>query len=169
MRLMVLISVAIMLLGCAAPLKQIDSPDQSTYVYGYAEISGASKFQINLKNAETGKRHAYSKSWMSVPFMKKEILFAFHIDPGHWVLESVIASKGGQTVIPTGYHHTFEVVEGKGNYMGVISSTVNPFSSLIDVANDQRAESKQDTDAKMSAEFPTFEAANTVLIAFQKK
>ena len=149
-------------------MKEIDSPEQKTYVYGFAEIDGASKFQINLKNVETNKRYTFTKKWLSVPFMTKEILFAFQVDPGKWRLESVIATKGGQTVIPTGPQYTFEVFEGKGNYMGRIKTTINPFAPIFNAENNLSAENKTEIDEKMGGEFPNFDASSTVLIGFNQ-
>jgi hypothetical protein len=106
---------------------------------------------------------------MNVPFMTKEILFAFDIEPGKWQLESVIASKGGQMVIPSGNRYLFEVVDGKGNFMGKIKSTINPFESLINVNNNQKSEIKSEVDGLMGNEFPDFDTTTTVIIDFIKE
>jgi hypothetical protein len=163
------VGLAALLIGCAAGLKEINAPDRNTYVYGYAEVTGASQFQIHLKNEASHKRFSYSKNWMSVPFSTKEILFAFEIDPGKWQLESIVVSKGGQAVIPTGPRHTFEVVEGKGNYLGTIKGSVNPFEAIVGVDNFRRTEDKAAVDEQMGSKFPTFDSAATTSIIFAKE
>jgi hypothetical protein len=169
MRLVLLLVSFFTFAGCATSLKQVKSTSQNTYVYGYAEITGASKFQINLKDVETNKRFSYSKSWMNVPFMTKEILFAFNIEPGRWQLESVIASKGGQMVIPSANRYVFEVMDGKGNFMGKIKSTVNPFDAIINVDNSLKVEIKSEVDGLMGNEFPDFDSTSTTIINFTKE
>jgi hypothetical protein len=169
MRKLIWVGLSLLLAGCASSLKEIDSPDKSTYVYGYAEISGATRFQVNLKNMANGTRYSYTKGWMGLPFSTKKLLFAFQVDPGKWELESIVASKGGQMAVPTGPKYAFEVSEGKGNFMGLIRGTINPFDAITRVDDSQRADSKTEVDAKMGEEFPKFDTTATVLIRFAKE
>ncbi len=164
------------IIGCAAGLDQLEKStdlskaENATFIYGYSKGGGYTHFEIRLKNEADGKYYSYSKNWMGIPFTEKEILYAFPVKPGNWKLESVIFSKGGQSVVPMQLERGFALSADTGYYLGNFTSTNNPFGSRTNpVETINEKSDKQSVDSLMAEEYSSFDPKKTKAIQFQSK
>ena len=171
MQKMLAITCILLLMACAAKLNPLqknypfDKGSPNGFLYGKAKIKvgGSSKFTITFKNAGTGENFNYEKSWFSVPFTNKELLFAFEIPQGRWKLYNMVVGKGGGVQRMTVIDKDVEIAGGKGYYLGNFEVKEELFKIQVDMFGEPTkvTQEKGEVDEEMKNEFPGFAVENT--------
>jgi hypothetical protein len=158
----------VLVTGCYTGVPEIERDDifdkNSSFIYGYAEDIGGSRFELMMESVEEKKKYTFTRNWVGVPFYKHHVLMAFKVNPGKWKLGYFTALGSNPITGNVGsLGQTIEAKPGKAIYIGCYKEYY-----FAVWKKEKWDKLKPEVDERMKERYPNFDSSKTEVAEFVK-